>query len=515
MDRTRQRGKSKNMKLVDSVGMVMGFGILALASVLASLFTFHQLGGYDLSPLIDLHWRFRNNEIPGQDFINTLPPILLIAAKAIASADLGWFELTATSIISTFLAFILILFVSGIARCTVYWAAGCAFILALPLVYTNHVWHSSLSQLSAIVFFYSIFLSLETGEWNRRFDIGIFLSSALLVMSKQNVALPILTATLLFVCVFGGKARIRLAALILLGIVAGISLGLLYLGYTFAGFIQSYLAVAGRGLPGLEMYFALKRVETHYPLLYLTIGLVFLIILSWERCSYASQRVTLLCALFGLLSLIPILTDWDTKMNNAPLPLFVAWAHLMQRSDRIEPPQGETQPFLRGQYIPMVSLLFCLAYFAIAVHGGAMRERMMHVGPLAFYETPDDKVVKSGYFSGLHTGAHLDRTLTEMDRVKSAYANAHFFFGPRIEFGYQQIKTPSPKHMPLWWHPGTSFAIEDKQRVMEAFLENHFDVLVFLKDDRTRMPVRLIQHIAREYDRSEGFEALDVYVRKQ
>jgi hypothetical protein len=60
---------------------LLGFVLIFFASYLTIIFGYRQFGGYDLSPLIDLSWRFSRGETPGVDFINTFPPLLLVFIK--------------------------------------------------------------------------------------------------------------------------------------------------------------------------------------------------------------------------------------------------------------------------------------------------------------------------------------------------------------------------------------------------------------------------------------------------
>jgi hypothetical protein len=68
--------------------------------------------------------------------------------------------------------------------------------------------------------------------------------------------------------------------------------------------------------------------------------------------------------------------------------------------------------------------------------------------------------------------------------------------------------------MPLWFHPGTSYALNDELRVIEAFKKSEFDVLVFARGDRTRMPAGIIDHIQNNFYLQKDYEFIDVYTKK-
>ena len=65
--------------------------------------------------------------------------------------------------------------------------------------------------------------------------------------------------------------------------------------------------------------------------------------------------------------------------------------------------------------------------------------------------------------------------------------------------------------MPLWWHPGSSYALSDEGRIAQRFTELNLGLLVFSRGDRTRMPPELVNWIEQNYEKVEGFQALDVY----
>lgn len=487
-----------------------GAAILLAAAAFASWVCFRQLGGYDLSPLVDAFWRLGAGEAPGKDFINTWPPLLLIIAKLVGKLRLGWFELTLANIVATLLSYAAVIALTERGKRSLVWCSAVAVIMALPLVHTNHIWHSSLSQLCAIVFFFSVYLALEKTAQRPRHDAALLLSAAALAGAKQNIALPALAATLVLVMVTGGERRWRLAALIGGGAALGVALSLVILGMSFESFTGIYTAVLGRARPNAEMFNALMQVESNpQTLAYGAAAIALLGWSMWSKPPVTPARI-LLFGGFAILSLLPILSDWDTKLNNISLPLFVVATHLVLHA------RADGQSNARRWRSQMMLFLVILAgLLATAVVGGVQRERMYHVGPGTFYEAPAQHVVTKGYFAGMHSGERLAATLDEMERVKASLPQARIFFGPRIEFGYAATATVSPQDLPLWWHPGTSYATSDEQRVVDAFQRNRFDVLVFLKNDRTRMPPALLDVIAQGYRLRPASGGLDIYDRRQ
>ena len=484
----------------------MFFGCLILlgASWFGITVGFSQLGGYDLSPLIDLTWRFHQGQIPGLDYINTFPPILLVLCQLISNEAPYWGSLIWLNVYASVFTFLFLLTVSGNDRKSTLWVCGAAIIISMPLVYTNHIWHSSLSQLSAIMFFFSVFRAFRTTGFGVVSFLALLISSSLLVLTKQNVALPVYGATLLFLTIFGGTKRFRVLGTIFIGGLLGIYFCIEYVKYPVSYFMDSYLAVFGRAKPSFEMLKQLLKVPTHYPLLVLT----FLLYRNAKREGFfkrLNRKTQLLAMMFGVLSLLPIYSNWDTKVNDLPLPLFVLITLVFLGSTFSSGEQSDfsTTPEKRHIFVLVIST------FSVCLFGGLMRERMARVGP--FFESKNDVTILTGYFTGLKTGNGLARALEEMTRARYQFSGKHFFFGPRIEFGYVHTNSPSPLLMPLWWHPGTSYRLHDSELVFNRFKERQFDILVFAKGDRTRMPEEILNYIQNEFHVVPGYSHLDVY----
>jgi hypothetical protein len=109
----------------------------------------------------------------------------------------------------------------------------------------------------------------------------------------------------------------------------------------------------------------------------------------------------------------------------------------------------------------------------------------------------------------------LIAVLQQVEDALDRYPSNKVFFGPRMEFSYAAFRREPPRGLPIWWHPGSSFAISDMVGVLHALENGDFDLLIFLKDDHTRMPLAALEHKLISYDRVPGFSDLDVYVRRE
>jgi hypothetical protein len=69
-----------------------------------------------------------------------------------------------------------------------------------------------------------------------------------------------------------------------------------------------------------------------------------------------------------------------------------------------------------------------------------------------------------------------------------------------MEFLYARYRLASPRGLPLWWHPGSSFPFSAQPAILAAFERDRPQVLIFLHDDRSHMPAALLDRMSREYN---------------
>lgn len=486
-------------------GYLFGLSFIAFSSLLALYFFKFQFGGYDLSPIIDLSWRLRNGEIPGRDFISTFPPIIILLLKIDMFGQSSWFDLVFLNILAILLIYVLLGVFQEISDSLLLYGFLLPLVLCVPLVFTNHIWHSSLSQYLAIVFMVGIYSCLYNPN-NLKYFL-LFISSILIITAKQNIAVPFVLISILYVLLSSNINKSIIVLTVLFGAVFGIAL----LNYVFSipsySMIYSYYAVLGRGIPTKEMFYQILSGGSVFPLIFSVASLILLLGVKLDKnmLSMEYRPYFLFCALAAI---IPILTDWDSKINNAPLLLFVL-AYLFY-----SPVIGiYKEHCIYGRSLIFdygIILLFIIIYL-LSVLGGYSRERMKNVGP--FYENLSQIEVRGGYFNGLLTGNKFVGILKEIEITRSRFLTNRIFFGPRIEFGYLLTKVRSPNGLPLWWHPGTSYSTEDEDVVLMNFINNDFDILFFAKLDRTRMPIKILNFIESNYHQLNNYRYVDVYIR--
>ncbi len=430
--------------------------------------------------------------------------MIAIAAKLFSWKDMVWADLTVLNVAFTGVSFLLMLVAGWGVSTTRWWWPCVAGIVSIPLIYCNHLWHSTLSQIAAIGSLYCLYVVLSVPKPAIRQLVGLFSFSALLALSKQNVALPVIGLSLLTVIVGGFKNSKTAALTIFSAYLFGIFFYRYYVGTSLHNFMASYTMVTGRLIPSSGMLDEMSMVVSNKALGISLILFLPFFCMEFFKTPYSPLRY-LLALTAAVAALIPILTDWDTKMNDVPFPMFLFGLALI----------GKINCQAQKNYlVPRLFYLFLGSVLATAIIGGWTRERMYHVGPGLFYESPTTETINSGYFSGLKTGAHLKAVLDEINQFVPQASATPIFFGPRIEFGYALTNNTSPNGFPLWWHPGTSFALHDEELIIGLFKKQNFSKIIFLKDDRTRIPQPILDYIASHYTQTPGTSALDIYQPK-
>jgi hypothetical protein len=521
---------------------------------------FWQFGGYDLSPLIDLQYRLSRGEEPGLHFVSTLP----YSFVAWVDAWSVFFEPSWAGLIGANL----FLYLASTLLVLRYWPnefgvlkkAVIVALLAVPTLFTGHLWHSSMSQMIALAYCVLTIRFLlnqrRTEPWGLRACLSLI--TGILFFSKQNLGLPLIGATTLLLLASRGHSVERKTIYEFLVIQAtGIaSIGVVYgaLVASPQAILDSFLFVRYRASLPREMFDALGFRPTEVLLLaLLTLGfygmkrqavvskkwvmriaifavslmlvaalrriglfahgighydalLRVAVIMVWATWLLTPRAATQAADslptvfLFGVLvvAVLPLLSDWDSKFNNIPLVL----APMIL----LTPLSGSRQ---RLMVIAATALVL-----TAASAGGWVRQRMHDVGPGAFWQPGPLRVVNEGYFAGLHAGPLFHDVRREARLALNEAGRQRAFCGPRIEFCYADNGLQSPVGMPLWWHPGSSYPLTIENDLIELFKSSQFTLLLFLRNDRTRVPKAISEYIDAEYIRQPEFVTLDVYRKR-
>jgi hypothetical protein len=479
--------------------------LVALYVVAASVFSLHygmrQFGGYDLSLLIDAQWRLSSGEAPGTDFVNTLPLTLLFALKSwglflpTSWRSLLWMNLAAFYLCATVVALYWLRSFADGQKCLAL------VFMSLPVLVTNHLWHSSLSQYVAIAYVVMTLHCLRDGHNSETTlaNCAMALMSGLLVFSKQNLGLPLVAlmiAASLPIAIVKPKEWRRVGRFITCNLVGIFAIGLFYVWVvpiTPANMIATFTSVVARA------HITREQAEAFYLPIPLKIAISVFVGLALSGVCTRKPLIPnreIPIAVSVVVSALPMFTDWDNKYNDAPLLL----CSLILLADW-------SRPIARRAMI-----VVALIVLAGAAQNGIVRQRMHDVGVGAFWQRAPLTLVAGGYFDGLYAAPRFHEVRREIQTaLGQTKGPVSVFCGPRLEFCYMDNGLASPSGLPLWWHPGSSYPLQLETAIIRQFEASQFTLLIFLHDDRTRMPPPILHYIESKYTRQDGFSDLDVY----
>jgi hypothetical protein len=212
------------------------------------------------------------------------------------------------------------------------------------------------------------------------------------------------------------------------------------------------------------------------------------------------------CTIAALTSLGMAGTNSEMKSSDLA-PLLVAVAILcICPWDEVEASRGR-----KTVLVGLLSIFIAMSGLYSVIH-----LRIHNIGPRMYYEPLPTKTIQGGFFAGLEAGPRLQRVLSQTGEVLSLIPAQKVFFGPRMEFGYAAFgKTVTPG-MPLVWDAGSLFSPQRLPGFLLNFQQRDPDLLIFLKDDYTRMGlVAFYIRTTETYQRIDLFSELTVYVRRK
>ena len=486
----------------------------ALAAACAAFFAFivhfgnRQFGGFDFSVLIDFGWRLASGQKPYRDFICTMPPGFFLGVKyAFQLFGVRWdAQLYAASLYAcaSFLWLYYLLAELLETRAAAYLTAlaiECATML-LPSFW----WYNNITSIAACVFFLSCFLYLHHPDRvaSRLSYAGAL---ALLGLMKPNIAglLGLGAVALVFV------ASRRRAMLVVLTIMAaaGVVAALAINGVSLEGMLASYRAAAiDRGGLSTFGFHDAKPLDIFRDIL-CVMALAAPLWLWERRFAPAIRRLDFRQTALGLLVLLgPAVSAYgmfsNGELKDVEWPLFIAsGALLLFGASPLWNPAANGR--LRRFYVA-----FLCSLMAADLYMGAVRYRVEGIGYQSYFEWRDaSRPIGVPFFSNLQASGRFQTVVQEVGQALQQNPGP-VFFGPRMEFAYAAFGIPSPTHLPLWWHPGTSFARADEPAILREWLNHRFATLIFLKDDSTFYSPSFLSLIAGLYTIDERYSELTV-----
>jgi hypothetical protein len=488
--------------------------ICSLLAGLNLILGMSEFGGYDLSPVIDAAWRIDLGQIPNVSYICTLPPSLYLPTDwAFKLFGVRWVSLLyAEDILYLILCFL------GLRLCwilrtyrpdgkivSLMWMyAGIQSILLLSV---NHIYHSTTSAGVDAFAILAAYVLLSSTRNHHRWESTAYLAIGFMILlaSKPNTTWP--AVLFCIVCLLLNRPSAKFGLLALGAAILTDTLVLSASKISVLEVLKAYTEVKGRALPRMFLV-GIYPDGSQVGAACVTLTYLLLAIPVWEmlnavwrnRAGLRRSPAELLFVFAGIVSVIGLGTNWEHKLIDTTSFLtgaaIAATMHTNQYMSVLRP------------------LKWTVALFVLfAAVMGVERTHMQTVGPWAGNAYGPKVAIHDHFFGDFTARQAFADLLHETDSVVSQSRGKRIFFGPRMEFLYARESIVSPLHLPVWWHPGSSYAVSHEAIVDKAWDDDHFDVLIFAKHDRTRFPARLLQEIQTRYQPDLRWKSIDVFER--
>lgn len=481
-----------------------------------------EFGSYDASMLIDLGWRLQQGQMPYRDFPCMLPPDFYLAAwAAMHCLGVHWWAFTVTeSCFFVGLAVVGALVISQMVEDR--WLRRRVWLLyllaaSLPMLLTNHLWHAVLAsqETTTLLLFYFLFHRYRSAPRTWRCVVGMALVvlTSLLVLTKPNWGAAALVSAAWFVLCSSTRrwAAVIMAACTVAGAV-GAMLLLQACSISWQDVWHSYHQVSERpsAFDALSLFLNdgmdwTARIDA--PVSYAVVALLLFAAL-WHLVCYPALWRTPQCAaaLAGLgVTAVGFATDWDIR-GNALGPACFGLGLFLLVSDTA------------NMRVPKACLRVALTLTigAVILLAG-VRARMRQVGAWAGDSYGILQRQTDPFFGAFVARQTLWQVNQQIDALHAAYPGAAVFFGQRLEFEYARLGVLSPRHMPIWWHPGSAYPVAAEAGFALEMERHHFDFVVLEpsgKASGTRMPTWFFHQLETQYRRvSAPGSAVTVYRR--
>ena len=488
--------------------------ILALTCAGLAAFIVHygnrQFGGFDCGLLIDVGWRLVQGQVPHRDFICTMPPGFYLGVKyAFELFGVRWQAVLLATAIFASATFLWIYFMlAEILQSRPLAYLGAVAIQCAGILTISYWWHNSVAMMAATVFFLACMLYLQRPQGVGP-QASYVMALALLGLMKPNVAFPAAASGILCT-LLGAPARARV--LILTSLAVGVNLAFLAANQVNpAAMVAGYLSIAStRGFTNVGMLIMGIADAVRLVVCASVLAIPFVL---WcprflaaarkaaaEKAGYRDLAQSLLLFSAPAVSIFAMFTNMELKDVEFPL-LFCFGLILVGTGSR------DDQARLARTYF-----CFVLALAAFDLYLGVVRYRVQLVGD--FFSSEDVPLPSGVPLFGNMRASKLFHDVIEETQGIVALSPRPIFFGPRMEFAYAASRLPSPAHLPVWWHPGTSFNVDDQSDILQTWRNQCFPTLIFFKNDYTYYTPEFRMNLIKLYDRDESSARISVFRRR-
>ena len=503
-------GFSKSWKLHRFLGIRgLIFPVAALLGAAAYKLGMHQFGGFDEGLIVHAASYYAQGLRPYVDFPSPMPPLFMAALRgAVGLLGLRWSSVLATAVTYTILTSVWMFALLRRAAMPRHWALAVTVCVEMStMVMCPFWWYNNTSVIAVVLLLCSVLACIQQNEGVLSWT-SLALSLGMVMASKPNIE----PACLMVLVLLATRDKAQWLKVLSAGVVAtAFACAVCAMAQMpLLPMLHSYSVVAKlRGNP--LSFFPFREmgwVDANFQGLFLILNVLCfaaLLIVSARNNPRHWRAYTA----FAIASAVAVLLACaNGEYPNLELCIMlVASAFLCLR-----PWQNSGLPI--GRKMLLASLLatsFVMAGFFAAIH-----LRILGIGEGMFYEPLATRKIQNGFFAGLEAGPRLQAVLAQTAEVINRYPANTIFFGPRMEFEYAVFNKPPMPGMPLLWDVGNLFPSTVFPGYLLTFQHQDPDLLIFLKNDYTRMGAVgfYIQH-SPTYRRIDDYSQLTVYIRNK
>jgi hypothetical protein len=483
---------------------------LALTLALAVyVYGMHQFGGWDEGLIVHSAVYYAHGFRPYADFPCPMPPLFMAGIRlAVAAPGLRWASLS--------------LLAAGFAAVTCVWIYGLLQGLGVPrhwaLALTLAVeastmflipfwWFNNSSPIAVVLLLLSVVACLRKPEawypW-----ISLAASLGMVITAKPNVV----PAAAMALALFADRSRPQLAkaAAGCLGAAAVAFLICRAAQMPPAEILHAYRELAQlRGSPLLLFPFrGMPQPERAFQLIFSAVLLLYFAVLAVRaiRRAKGQWRVIAACAIAGLTTLYMVFTNSEYKTSDLCVGLVACAVLFLPAREGAEAPPG-AWPALASMTI---------VFLVMSGFLGLLHTRILSIGQGSYYEPLPTQTIRSGFFTGLEASPRLESVISQTETALSWVPHGKVFFGPRVEFEYAVFNRTPLRGLPLLWDTGVYYSRRRLPALIRSFQEHDPDLLIFLKDDFTRMDAMAYYVLTTPtYQRIDDFHDITVFVRRR
>ena len=489
-------------------------GLLLLFIAVNGWFTYKlgmcQFGAFDDSYLSNLGLHYLKGFRPIIDYPSPMPPLFLAGVRiAVFMFGFRWASFPILFALFSAVTSVWIFTLLRQLRLPRHWSLLTTIAVALSTAIVSPVWwYNNTTSVSVALLFLSVLVCLRDAalpfSW-----ISLSVSLGMVIAAKPNAALMCLAPLVL---VFKSRQSQWFRAI---WVASGAILFFLLMCWIAEispiGLFHSYIEISkSRGNPlkfyGMRDYKNLEELFVISQIIFVSVcfAKVFISALKSRRPRWRPLAISMLAT---VTSVEMSITNNEMKVTDLFVVLVAAILVSFESSNKC----GAVNLNSKSELAALLALFIIWSGFFGIIH-----LRVLSSGEGLFYQPLPTEKIESGFLAGLDAGPKLLSVQKEVSNVLASYPSQKVFFGPRMEFEYAVFNRGVIPGLPVEWDVGTAYSPRREPELLRNFIKQDPDLLIFLKDDYTRMGLvaRYITTTTR-YCRLDDFDNLTVYVPSQ